>query len=57
MTKCSCWVKYPNDAHKKDSGKWKCVDCYKCIRDYDGRHKTVCEKIEEQSKERQEVNK
>ena len=55
MTKCSCWVKYPNDAHKKDSGKWKCVDCYKCIRDYDGKRKTVCEKIEDKKKERQEV--
>lgn len=55
MTKCSCWVKYPNDSHKKDSGKWKCVDSYKCIRNYDGKRKTVCEKIEDKKKERQGV--
>ena len=55
MTKCSCWVKYPNNANKKDSGKWKCVDSYKCIRNYDGKRKTVCEKIEDKKKERQGV--
>ena len=33
MAKCSCWHKYPNELHKKPSGKWKCVDDYQCIRD------------------------
>lgn len=47
MTRCSCWCKYPNEAHKKRNGKWKCVDSYRCIRDKEEMHKTVCEKIEE----------
>lgn len=50
MTRCSCWIKYPNDSHKKLNGKWKCVDCYRCIRDTDGKHKTICEKIEKEEK-------
>ena len=29
---CTCWVKYPNKAHKHDNGKWKCVDCYVNVR-------------------------
>lgn len=33
MSECSCWVKYPNPMHKKDNGRWKCVDDYECIRD------------------------
>ena len=33
MSECSCWAKYPNPMHKKDNGKWKCVDDYECIRD------------------------
>ena len=33
MSECSCWVHYPNPMHKKDNGKWKCVDDYECIRD------------------------
>ena len=33
MGECSCLVKYPNPMHKKENGKWKCVDDYECIRD------------------------
>ena len=33
MSECSCWIHYPNPMHKKDNGKWKCVDDYECIRD------------------------
>ena len=29
---CSCWCQYPNDAHKRGNGKWKCVDDYVCVR-------------------------
>lgn len=56
MAKCSCWHKYPNELHKKPSGKWKCVDDYQCIRDLVERtttfgrtvqlRKTVCERRE-----------
>lgn len=43
MTTCTCWVDYPNKAHKKANGKWKCVDCYINIRKNDGyRRKTKC---------------
>lgn len=28
---CSCWVTYPNESHKKDNGKWKCVDKFECV--------------------------
>lgn len=56
MTMCSCWVNYPNNNHKKSNGKWKCVDYYKCISNYDGKRKTVCEKIEDK-KEQQGVRK
>ena len=30
---CSCWVKYPNQMHLKESGRWKCVDDYICVQD------------------------
>lgn len=30
---CHCWMHYPNPLHKHKNGKWKCVDCYECIRD------------------------
>ena len=33
MSECSCWMKYPNPMHKKDNGKWKCVNDYECIQD------------------------
>lgn len=51
-TYCSCWADYPNQAHKKASGAWKCVDSYKCIRQRTGFYagsglKTKCEKITE----------
>lgn len=29
---CTCWIEYPNENHKKASGKWKCVDDYVCLR-------------------------
>lgn len=29
---CSCWCEYPNDAHKRGNGKWKCIDDYVCVR-------------------------
>lgn len=49
-TYCSCWVDYPNKAHKKNNGKWRCVDKYRCIRKRTGTGynglKTKCEKIE-----------
>ena len=25
---CSCYSEYPNDALKRNNGKWKCVDQY-----------------------------
>lgn len=40
---CRCWVNYPNKAYKKSSGKWKCIDDYQCITQYDGsKKKTRC---------------
>lgn len=48
---CSCWHDYPNECHKKRSGKWKCVDDYECVRPLERKvcgtvempaHKTVC---------------
>lgn len=56
MTMCSCWVQYPNKCYKKDNGKWKCIDRYKCVRNYDGRRKTVCEKIEDKKGEKNNDN-
>ena len=47
---CSCWVNYPNKAHRKRNGEWKCVDSYECIRDrkgYDG--KTHCRRKNEEA--------
>lgn len=54
MSKCSCWHRYPNELHKKPSGKWKCIDDYRCIRDLVEKEtslgtivsikKTVCER-------------
>lgn len=45
MTTCTCWADYPNTAHKKSTGKWKCVDCYKNISNHDGyKRKTRCVK-------------
>ena len=35
-TYCSCWAEYPNEAHKKASGAWKCKDKYICIRQRQG---------------------
>lgn len=31
---CSCWSSYPNPAHKRKNGKWKCVDYMTCIQDH-----------------------
>lgn len=51
-TYCSCWVDYPNEAHKKANGSWKCKDNYKCIKRREGLrhagygHKTKCVKID-----------
>ena len=47
MTECRCWNNYPNIMHKKRNGSWKCVDCFRCIKDHkdDYKHKTVCIKI------------
>lgn len=40
---CSCYYKYPNPNHKKENGKWKCVDCYENINNAEGyRRKTHC---------------
>lgn len=45
---CRCWSKYPNQANKKLSGAWKCVDCYELVKDGDGyKHKTRCRLKEE----------
>lgn len=55
MTYCTCWIEYPNTSLKKASGKWKCVDKYKCVRPlgYEkvgtidvAYRKTKCERIE-----------
>lgn len=49
---CSCWNDYPNPMHKKRNGQWKCVDCYKQVRERKGYHlKTKCVLIEERSEE------
>lgn len=53
-TYCSCWVDYPNKAHKKDNGKWLCVDKYRCIRKRTGTSmgyglKTKCVKVESEN--------
>ncbi len=55
MAKCSCWCEYPNESHKKENGKWKCIDDYRCIKNLVKKttktglemaiSKTVCEKI------------
>lgn len=31
---CSCHRHYPNEAHRRKSGKWICVDDYLCIQDH-----------------------
>ena len=46
MTYCSCWQNYPNKNHRKDNGRWKCVDCYENIKNTDGKRKTKCVKKE-----------
>ena len=44
---CSCWIDYPNPAHKKSNGQWKCVDCYKQVRKRNGyTSKTKCVLVE-----------
>ena len=48
MSFCTCWKDYQNECHKKDNGKWICVDKYKCVRhlerDINGvpKRKTMC---------------
>ena len=54
-TYCSCWVDYPNKAHKKANGTWLCVDKYRCIRNRTGTSqysglKTKCVKVESENK-------
>lgn len=40
---CTCWRDYPNEAHKRANGKWKCVDCYENTGSRDGyKMKTRC---------------
>ena len=39
---CRCWSNYPNQMHKKSDGQWKCVDCYKLVKQGDWKHKTRC---------------
>lgn len=57
-TCCTCWVEYPNKSHMQKSGKWKCVDRFKNIRQLEiiplkglpfpkFVRKTMCERIEE----------
>lgn len=52
-TYCTCWADYPNKAHKKANGAWKCLDKYTCIRQRTAHTcagiglKTKCQKIEE----------
>lgn len=52
MRECSCWSEYPNECHKKNNGKWKCVDYYTCIKDRkdDRKHKTKCYIVENSAK-------
>lgn len=28
---CSCYVEYPNEAHKMKNGRWRCVDKYEPV--------------------------
>jgi enolase len=39
-------MEYPNKWHINRNGKWKCVERYKCIKNTDGKHKTVCVRVE-----------
>ena len=48
---CTCWLPYPNYHFKKANGQWKCVDCYKQVRERKGYAKTKCVLIEEGNKD------
>ena len=58
MTECTCWVEYPNESHRKQNGKWKCVDDYECIRPLDVRpiEGMPCPKYVRKTKCRKKVN-
>ena len=32
---CSCYMPYPNENHRCKNGKWKCVDKYEQVEDYE----------------------
>ena len=47
---CTCWCKYPNEAHKCSNGKWKCVDSHENVGPLGGDGKsraktTMCRRI------------
>lgn len=49
---CRCWCDYPNKAHEKLNGEWKCVDCYELVKKGIGhKRKTVCKLKEENTDE------
>ena len=53
-TYCTCWANYPNKAHKKNNGTWRCVDKYRCVRKRTGTSqysglKTKCVKVESEN--------
>lgn len=46
---CRCWSNYPNEAHKKLNGSWKCIDCYELVKQGSWKHKTRCKLKESDS--------
>lgn len=44
---CTCWLPYPNENLKRDNGNWRCKDCYECVKQTDGKHKTKCVRKEQ----------
>lgn len=39
---CSCFVEYPNKAHRHESGKWKCVDKFEKCEDWKPKYPHSC---------------
>lgn len=39
---CRCWSDYPNAAHRKFNGSWKCIDCYELVKQGSWKQKTRC---------------